>query len=452
MTSSFLEYYRCPEEFAKFGVAQELGPTPGFFRFGKKITCYGRSAEPVASMSNGDLPDVVPLQQAREGEIMLPFDTDELLENLRKEKYVAAEEASSFAEKLIRKTYYFARPFLSVGVRKHFQRFHLRERRKIEFPSWPVDKTVDNLCAELMSLSVQANRNQRIPFVWFWPNEYQGCVLMTHDVEHEEGRDFCGDLMDLDDRYGIRSSFQVVPEERYAVTDAFLENIRARGFELNVHDLNHDGQLFESRELFLERADKINDYRRKWRTEGFRSGGMYRNAEWTEAFQFDYDMSFPNAAHLEPRRGGCCTVMPYFAGTLVEIPLTTTQDYSLFHILGKYSIDLWKDELDSIGSSHGLASFIVHPDYVIAPRARRVYENLLQHLSKLCHRNKLWQPLPRDVARWWRERSRMRVERSGNSWKVVGPGSERAHIAFAQIENGRLTYHVENASRYETSE
>jgi hypothetical protein len=446
MTSSFLDYYRCPEEFARFGIAQELGQTPGFFRFGNQITCFGRCAVPVAKMSNGDLPDVVPFQQARGGEIMLPFDTDELLENLRRERYVPAEDASSFAERLIRKTYYVVRPSLSVGVRKHFQRFHLRERRKVGFPSWPIDKTVDNLCAELMSLSVQANGNERIPFVWFWPNEYQGCVLMTHDVEHEQGRAFCDGLMDLDDRYGIRSSFQVIPEERYAVTDAFLEGIRARGFELNVHDLNHDGELFDSRELFLERVNKINDYARKWGTEGFRSGGMYRNAEWTEAFQFDYDMSFPNAAHLEPKRGGCCTVMPYFVGRLVEIPLTATQDYSLFHILGKYSIDLWKDELDSIGSSHGLASFIVHPDYVIEARARGVYENLLRHLSELCSRKNLWQPFPRDVARWWRERSRMRIERSGDTWKVVGPGSERARLAFAQIENGRLTYHTENPS------
>ena len=107
---------------------------------------------------------------------------------------------------------------------------------------------------------------------------------------------------------------------------------------MNVHDLNHDGHLFDNRGLFLERAKKINEYGRKWRAEGFRTGGMYRNAEWTDAFQFDYDMSFPNAAHLEPQRGGCCTVMPYFAGSLVELPLTTTQDYSLFHILGKYSL------------------------------------------------------------------------------------------------------------------
>jgi len=446
MSSSFLAYYRCPEEFAKFSHAQELGQTPGYFHFGKQITCYGRSAAPSARRPNGDLLDVMPLIQPREDEIVLPFDIDEILESLRKERYVAAEETLSFARQLVRRTYYVSRPFLSVGIRKHFQRFHLRERRNIAFPAWPIDKTVDNVCAELMSLSVRRNDNRRIPFVWFWPNEYKACVIVTHDVEQEAGRAFCGGLMELDERYGIKSSFQVIPEERYSVSDAFLDGIRARGFELNVHDLNHDGHLFDNHRLFLERANKINEYARKWRTEGFRTGGMYRNAEWTDAFQFDYDMSFPNAAHLEPQRGGCCTVMPYFAGRLVELPLTTTQDYSLFHILGKYSLDLWKEELNSIVASSGLAAFIVHPDYVIERRARLAYENLLALLSERCESANLWQALPRDVARWWRERHLMSVERSGNTWKVVGPGSERARLAFAQIEDGRLTYYVENTS------
>ncbi len=42
---------------------------------------------------------------------------------------------------------------------------------------------------------------------------------------------------------------------------------------------------------------------------------MYREQRWFDAFEFSYDMSVPNAAHLEPQRGGCCTVMPYFLVT-----------------------------------------------------------------------------------------------------------------------------------------
>ncbi len=75
---------------------------------------------------------------------------------------------------------------------------------------------------------------------------------------------------------------------------------------------------------------------------------MYRDQEWFDALEFSYDMSVPNVAHLEPQRGGCCTVMPYFVGDILELPLTTIQDYSLFHILGDYSIDLWKEQIDLI--------------------------------------------------------------------------------------------------------
>lgn len=450
MNTSFLDYYICPEEFAPFTAAGNLGPKPAFFRFGNKITCFGRSAAPASPSANGHAADVLPLLDVRAGEVALPFDLDEVVENIRKERYISQDSTRSLSSQLIRKAYYFARPLLSVTLRKHLQRFHLRERKNIEFPSWPLDKTIDNLCGELMALAVKANGNERVPFVWFWPDEHQGCVLMTHDIEHEAGRAFCSELMNIDERFGIRSSFQVVPEERYEVSEAFLGEMRARGFEVNVHDLNHDGQLFENREQFFKRAKKINEYAKRWGAEGFRAGGMYRNAEWNDALEVAYDMSFPSAAHLEPQIGGTCSVMPYFLGNLVELPLTTTQDYTLFHILGQYSIDLWKDELDCIDASNGLASFIVHPDYVIEERPRRVYENLLRYLADYCQEKKIWQPLPREAAQWWRERSRMRVVRSGSSWKVEGAGSNRACLAYAHIEDGRLAYHVEHSHCSET--
>ena len=94
-------------------------------------------------------------------------------------------------------------------------------------------------------------------------------------------------------------------------------------------------------------------------------------------------MSVPNAAHLEPQRGGCCTVMPYFVGDILELPLTTTQDYSLFHILGDYSTALWKAQTELILSKNGLISFITHPDYLSEQRALAVYTELLAHLAQL---------------------------------------------------------------------
>ena len=57
-------------------------------------------------------------------------------------------------------------------------------------------------------------------------------------------------LMDLDDSFGIPASFQIVPEERYSVEAEFINEIRRRGFEVNIQDLNHDGKLFQENSLF----------------------------------------------------------------------------------------------------------------------------------------------------------------------------------------------------------
>jgi hypothetical protein len=269
---------------------------------------------------------------------------------------------------------------------------------------------------------------------------------MTHDVEAAAGRDFSAQLMDIDDSYGIKSAFQVVPEMRYDAHAEFLDVFRRRGFEVNVHDLNHDGDLFQNKEEFLRRVEQINRYVKGFGAEGFRAGAMYRNQDWYETFNFSYDMSVPNVAHLEPQRGGCCTLMPYFIGKILELPLTTTQDYSLFHILGDYSIDLWKQQIDMIIKRNGLISFIVHPDYVIEEKARNVYLDLLGHLARTRADKKIWMALPGEVDRWWRSRSQMKLVRAGNRWCIEGPDKERARVAYANREGDTVVYTVDGAS------
>jgi len=248
--------------------------------------------------------------------------------------------------------------------------------------------------------------------------------------------------MDLDDSYGIKASFQVIPEKRYEVSDKYVRDIRSRGFEFNVHDLNHDGHLYREWAEFVRRAAGINDYVHRYNARGFRAGAMYRKQEWYDAFEFSYDMSVPNVAHLEPMRGGCCTVMPYFIGKIVELPLTAVEDYSLFHILNDYSTNLWKRQLALISERNGLMSFLAHPDYLIERRARRVYESLIDYLRQMIACEKIWAALPGDVDRWWRERSKLRLVPRGDKWEIVGLGKERARLAYAVLNGGRLEYEL----------
>jgi hypothetical protein len=339
--------------------------------------------------------------------------------------------------------YYQVRPYLGVSIRKHLQRLWLRGWKGLTFPQWPVDRTVDRILERLLVLSMTAHGIDHIPFIWFWPDGKESCAILTHDVEEMIGVNFCPSLMEIDDSFGVKSSFQFIPETRYSVSPFLLNRIRESGFEINLHDLNHDGRLYDDREEFLRRASRINQYAKRYGAAGFRAGALYRNLDWYDAYEFSYDMSVPNVAHLDPQPGGCCTVMPYFIGNVLELPLTTIQDYTLLYILSVHSIDLWQQQIELITESHGLASFNVHPDYMLDRRAKDTYKSLLAHLSELRSGGKLWMPLPREVDRWWRDRSQMKIVGESGRWRIEGPGRERAKLAYARLVGDRLSYTFE---------
>ena len=422
----------------------------GFFRFGAKNICYGRCQSGVAADVAGSARFDASKAVLRDGTtLQLPFDFSDVIENLRLEHYrqkmVPSREVFAASEP-VRKLYYLFREFLPVSVRRHLQRAYFRDWKELRFPAWPVDFTVDTLHEEILRLLMETSEVKKIPFIWFWPEGANNCVMMTHDVETSAGRDFTSQLMDMDDSYGIKSAFQVIPEKRYEVPDGYVNEIRSRGFEFNVHDLNHDGHLYGERAEFLRRAARINGHLRQYNSQGFRAGSMYRNQDWYDAFDFSYDMSVPNVAHLEPLRGGCCTVMPYFIGKVLELPLTTVQDYSLFHILHLYSIELWKQQLALIKERNGLMSFITHPDYLVDKSARDVYESLLDYLRQMIATEGLWAALPGDVNRWWRARSEMKLVSRGDEWEIVGPEKDRARVAYARLDGGRVAYEVARKS------
>ena len=442
--NDLVQYYRCPENLIQMATREPLSDASGYFRVGKEL-CYGRlfDARPSESPS-GVVCDASDRIVTEKGTTYLPFDLSQVATNLRCELY-AEDWRSGVLKGAVSKMYYFVRPLLPVAMRKYLQRIHLRGWDQLQFPRWPVDRTVDNLFDQLLLLALRSQNHKQIPFIWFWPDGAPSCAMMTHDVETTSGRDFCSTLMDIDDAFGIKSSFQVVPEERYDVTPDFLESIRVRGFEVVIHDLNHDGRLYRSRNEFLQRAAKVNAYGRKYGAHGFRAGVLYRKQLWYDALCFDYDMSVPSVAHLDPQRGGCCTVMPYFVGSILELPVTMTQDYTLFNVLSDYSIDLWKKQIALVMEKHGLSNFIVHPDYIGASRERSVYEELLGYLATLRNERGLWIAKPGEVNRWWRQRAEMKLVEGRQGWGIEGEGKERACLAFASEEEGRLVFNVQSA-------
>jgi len=371
-----------------------------------------------------------------------PHDPGDLIGTLRREGYLDNSLENIVGgggmKSLIRKAYYFMRPLFPVGVRKHMQRLALRGWDKIPFPAWPVDTSVDDLLRETWRPILAKAGVERLPFIWFWPDGHRYAGILTHDIETAAGRDYCDSLMRMEAEFKLVSSFEVVPEEQYEVPDSFLESIRAGGCEVCLHGLNHDGHLFTNRSEFLRRADLIRQHGERFGAVGFRSPVMYRQLEWINELPIEYDMSLPNVGHLDPQRGGCCTLFPFSLGKVLELPQTTIQDYPLYNILGQYNMELWLAQAEIVRRNHGLLSFIIHPDYTTSSRPQALYRKLLAFLAEERRENGLWLPLPRDLNEWWRLRGKMRLVAEKGGWTITGEGSERARLAYVVLENGAI--------------
>jgi len=342
----------------------------------------------------------------------------------------------------IKKLYYLLRPFLPIYIRKYLQKLALINRTELSFPVFPNDYTIDLMYRELVAFMLNKSHLESIPFIWFWPSGKKASLIITHDVETKLGLEFSEKLGKIDKEYGFSSSFELIPENRYRIEPIHLERIKSLGHEVCIHDLNHDGHLFKNESVFLERLKKVKFYMEKLGAIGFRSAIMYRNIDWFKYFDFSYDMSVPNIGHLDPQFGGCCTVMPYFISSILELPLTTIQDYPMYFILKENPIDFWKKQVESIYQINGLISFNIHPDYNLKTERINIYKSLLEYLKEFSSKNNLWQPLPKEVFQWWKLRSKMKIVKKNKSWIIEGEGSEDARIALVSLKNNELSFEI----------
>src|SRR5579875_1847507 len=90
MNQAFLDYYRCPDAFAKFAGTSSIaeGVQPSFFRFGKDAVVYGRAAHPDLETVGGQYVDLLACVERGTDHCHLPFDPSEVAENMRHERYV----------------------------------------------------------------------------------------------------------------------------------------------------------------------------------------------------------------------------------------------------------------------------------------------------------------------------------------------------------------------------
>jgi peptidoglycan/xylan/chitin deacetylase (PgdA/CDA1 family) len=300
---------------------------------------------------------------------------------------------------LIRKIYYTLKPFIPRRLQIMFRRRLIQVQRRKFAAVWPIDTKCGNR-----------------PENWKgWPQNKQFALVLTHDVESANGCTKCEMLARMEQQLGFRSSFNFVPE-RYPVPQTLRVHLVENGFEVGVHGLNHDGNLFRSREIFSERAVRINRYLAEYTAVGFRAPAMHHNLDWIRDLNIEYDASTFDTDPFEPQSDGIKTIFPFKVNgnggrrSYIELPYTLAQDFTLFILLQQQTIDLWKQKLDWVAARGGMVLVNTHPDYMNFGDKKpgpeeypsRFYRELIEYVREK-YSGLYWHALPKEIAGFFRK-------------------------------------------------
>ncbi len=288
----------------------------------------------------------------------------------------------------VRRLYYrLARPVLPLRSRQWLQLQHAKNVSCRPSFIWPA-------LVELL---------QRDRAAWdcftkcLYPRGFTCAIVLTHDVESGRGYKFIPTVIELERKYGFRSSWNIVPY-KYTLHADIIDFIVQSGHEIGIHGYNHDGTLYYSEERFSQRALHINRALKRYGAVGFRSPQVHRNLEWLQRLDIAYDASCFDYDPYQPFPGGTGSIWPFVAGRFIELPYTLPQDHVLFYMLQQKNISIWKEKTKWLAGNHGMVLTLTHPDYLMEKDNLQHYEELLSFLRDL---RDAWHCLPREMAAWY---------------------------------------------------
>lgn len=298
----------------------------------------------------------------------------------------------------MKKIFYLIKPLIPRKLQLFIRRKLVAKQREKYKSIWPV----------LYSANTKPKEWQG------WPQGKNFAFVLTHDVELQGGHDKCKKLLQIEKQLGFKSSFNFVPE-RYDVSAELRKYITENDFEVGVHGLKHDGKLFQNRNIFSQRAIKINKYILDWNVEGFRAPSMHHNLEWINELNITYDLSTFDTDPFEPQSDGVGTIFPFWVkgqdtnGGYVELPYTLVQDFTLFILMEEKNCNIWKEKLDWIAANGGMALVNVHPDYINFENKRvneeypvALYYDFLNYVKEQ-YQDRYWNALAKEVAHFYKK-------------------------------------------------
>lgn len=387
----------------------------------------GGSWFPTSDVLSMDGEHIASIWRADSGSFFLPFDPDEVRLYFLSERYQEVLQRSTARawRPLAMRAYYRSRDMMPRDVQIWLRRHYARIQARTRFPHWPIEPGLHDFLESLLAI-FQAIAGEPVPTIAAWPAGSSWALVLTHDVETSAGLGAIDPVLQVERSVGMRSSWNFVPR-RYEVSPGRVQALIADGFEVGLHGLYHDGRDLESPSILRERLPAMHEAAARWNAVGFRSPATHRDWALMPLLGFDYDSSYPDTDPFEPQGGGCCTWLPFFNQGMVELPLTMTQDHTLFVILRQPGERAWVEKAEFLRSRGGMALLDTHPDYLADRDALAAYTRFLERFAE---DDRAWKALPSEVSSWWRRRAQSRLERAGGAWRVRGAGMNEAQVEF----------------------
>jgi peptidoglycan/xylan/chitin deacetylase (PgdA/CDA1 family) len=333
--------------------------------------------------------------------------------------------------------FYRVKPHIPRWLQLAARRGYAARQARRSTLGWPIEPTLVAEQERRIAAELTRRGAESVPVLNFWPDGGRFAFVLTHDVEGPAGIANVDRVLEVERRYGLVSSWFVVAEDYEIPVDLF-PRLRDVGCEVGLHGVTHDGSLFSSRTQFEAQLPRIHHYLREWGAVGFRSPALHRNAAWMPELGCVYDSSFPDTDPFQPQPGGCRSILPFFLGDLLELPLTLPQDHTLFEILRHCSSEIWIEKSGWLIERHGLVTVLVHPDYALDQQRLDRYEDLLAYLVS---QPGGWHARACDVAAWWRVRAALlRGEPPPSDIEGAAELARRATVAHARVDGDGIVF------------
>jgi hypothetical protein len=221
-------------------------------------------------------------------------------------------------------------------------------------------------------------------------------IIITHDIDSEKGLERASLLKEIEDDFGISSTWFVVSGE-YPISSQTAKFLAEGTSEIGSHDTKHDGRLIhiKKQEDLVKRLkssrEALEEKFEGKKVTSFRAPLLQFNSRIVSALEkagYKDDFSLPcwEPVHPSTMQGfGVESACQFELNGVIEHPLTLFQDHQVLKVLGintSKAIRFWMEQLGVIRAFDGDVVFLIHPDYSFAEDLES-YRKLVEWISFL---------------------------------------------------------------------